>query len=125
MQIAIAAKGTSGVMAVTDGTAGSGLPRGSRVRLGGQDIVTDDVARLADGTIAGSVLTMAGAFATLVTQCGLTIADAAELCATTPARELSLHGHGVIAAGAMADFVVLDPQLSVRATWIGGEQAWP
>jgi N-acetylglucosamine-6-phosphate deacetylase len=125
MRVAIGAKGTSRVMAITDGTAGSGLPRGSRVKLGGQEVVTGDVAKLMDGTLAGSCATMDRIFATLVTACGLTIADAAELCSTTPARELGLHGHGVIAPGAVADLVVLDPQFSVKATWLGGTQAWP
>ncbi len=40
---------------------------------------------------------------------------------STPARELGLQGHGVIAAGAVADLVVLDANLNVRQTWIGGE----
>jgi len=125
MQVAIAAKGTSRVLAITDGTAGSGLPPGSRTRLGGRTIVAGDVARLEDGTMAGSVLTMDRALATLVTRCGLTLAHAVEMCATTPARELNLHGHGVIAPGAIADLVVLGPGLDVRATWIGGVPAWP
>ena len=43
------------------------------------------------------------------------------MCATTPARELGLQGHGVISAGAAADLVVLDANLNVRQTWIGGE----
>jgi len=125
MNVAIAAKGTSRVMAITDGTAGSGLPPGSRARLGGASIAVGDVARLEDHTIAGSVLTMDRAFATLVTQCGLDVVQAAEMCSTTPARELGLTGLGTIAAGAVADFVVLDSRLSVVETWIGGEPAWP
>jgi N-acetylglucosamine-6-phosphate deacetylase len=125
MNVAIAAKGSSRMMAITDGTAGSGLPAGSRARLGRASITVGDVARLEDGTIAGSVLTMDRAFATLVTQCGLDVVRAAQLCATTPARELGLVGHGVIAAGATADFVLLDSRLNVVETWIGGERAWP
>jgi len=124
MRTAIAAKGVSRVMAITDGTAGSGLPVGSRTRLGGQMITTGDVARLDNGTMAGSVLTMDRAFAMLVNACGCTLPQAAELCATTPARELGLHGHGVIAKGAVADLVVLTSQLTVRATWIGGVKVW-
>ena len=125
MNVAIAAKGSSRMMAITDGTAGSGLPAGSHARLGRASITVGDVARLEDGTIAGSVLTMDRAFATLVTQCGLDVVRAAQLCATTPARELGLVGHGVIAAGATADFVLLDSRLNVVETWIGGERAWP
>ena len=125
MNMAIAAKGPSRIMAITDGTAGSGLPAGARARLGGLPITVGDVARLDDGTTAGSVLTMDRAFATLVTHCRLDIVRAAELCATTPARELGLVGHGVIAVGAVADFVVLDSRLNVIETWIGGRPVWP
>lgn len=124
MKAAIGAKGTSRVMAITDGTAGSGLAQGTRTTLGGRAITVGDVARLEDGTIAGSVLTMDGAFARLVTVLGLSLVEAATLTATTPARELALHGYGVIAPGAAADLVVLDKALAVSQTWIGGELAW-
>lgn len=121
MRVAVAAKSPSRVMAITDGTAGSGLPRGSTAMLGGRRITVDDVARLDDGTIAGSVLTMDRAFACLVGQAGAGLVDGARMCATTPARELGLQGHGVLTAGAVADLVVLDANLNVRQTWIGGE----
>jgi N-acetylglucosamine-6-phosphate deacetylase len=124
MQVAIAAKGVSRIMAITDGTAGAGLPPGSCVRLGGQEITVGDVARLADGTIAGSVLTMDRVFQTLVGACAGPIEHVAELCATTPARELGLHDQGVIGPGALADLVVLDSRLTVQSTWIAGAQVW-
>jgi N-acetylglucosamine-6-phosphate deacetylase len=67
------------------------------------------------------VLTMDKAFACLVGQAGAGLVDAARMCSTTPARELGLQGHGVLAAGSVADLVVLDANLNVRQTWIGGE----
>jgi N-acetylglucosamine-6-phosphate deacetylase len=120
MRIAIAAKGAQRIMAITDGTAGSGLPRGTSATLGGQPIIVGDTATLADGTIAGSVLTMDRAFATLVGSAGVSLVDAAAMCATTPARELGMQGLGVIAAGSKADLAVLDASLRVRQTWLGG-----
>jgi N-acetylglucosamine-6-phosphate deacetylase len=121
MRVAIASKGPSRMMAITDGTAGSGLARGSRASLGGRPITVAHVALLDDGTFAGSVLTMDKVFACLVTSVGVDLVRAAEMCATTPARELGLHGFGSIAPGAVADLTVLDRQLVVRQTWIGGE----
>ena len=53
-------------MAITDGTAGSGLPVGTRTFIGDRPITIGDVARLDDGTIAGSTLTMDQAFRNLV-----------------------------------------------------------
>lgn len=124
LQMAIATKGVSRVMAITDGTAGSGLPFGSHTRLGGRNITVSDIARLDDGTAAGSVATMDGVFRHLVGACGIDICDVAQLCSTTPARELGLVGHGAIGPGAIADLVVLDPKLNVAQTWIGGILAW-
>jgi N-acetylglucosamine-6-phosphate deacetylase len=125
VRAAIASKRTSKVMAITDGTAVSGMAAGSRARLGGRSIVAGaDTARLEDGTIAGSVLTMDQAFRTLTGRIGLSLVDAATLCATTPARELGLVGHGVLAPEAVADLVVLDANLVVVQTYIAGQLAF-
>jgi len=120
MRVAIAAKRPERIMAITDGTAGSGLPRGATATLGGYPITVGDTALLADGTIAGSVLTMDRAFALLASTAGASLVQAAAMCATTPARELGLHGLGVIAPGSKADLAVLDRSLRVRQTWLGG-----
>jgi N-acetylglucosamine-6-phosphate deacetylase len=124
IRTAIAAKGVSRVMAITDGTAGSGLPEGARTTLGGRPITVSEVARLDDGTLAGSVATMDRVFACLVTQCGLDVREAAHLCATTPARELGLVGFGVLAAGGAADLTVINANYAPVQTWIGGGLAW-
>jgi N-acetylglucosamine-6-phosphate deacetylase len=122
MRAAIAAKRPSRVMAITDATAVAGLPVGSRAMLGGQPITAGpSTAVLDDGTIAGSLLTMDRAFQTLVGVVGLSLVDAATLCATTPARELGLVGHGLLAVGAFADLSVLDAHLSVVQTYVGGQ----
>jgi N-acetylglucosamine-6-phosphate deacetylase len=57
----------------------------------------------------------------LVGRIGLSPVDAATLCATTPARELGLVGHGVLAPEAVADLVVLDAQFGVVQTYIAGQ----
>ena len=124
-RVAIATKGTAGIMAITDGTAGAGLKIGATARIGGRTItVRDEAAFLDDGTLAGSTLTMDRVFRTIVVQLGLSIVDAAQLCATTPARELSLTGFGVIADGAVADLVVLDRGFGVVRTFISGREVY-
>jgi N-acetylglucosamine-6-phosphate deacetylase len=124
VRVALAAKQTSRIMAITDGTAGAGLPRGARTTIGGHTITVGDVAMLEDGTIAGSVLTMDRAFAKLVSAMGLSIVDAATVCSTTPARALNLGGLGVITPGATADLVVLDRDLNVVHTFLAGSLIW-
>jgi N-acetylglucosamine-6-phosphate deacetylase len=124
VRVALAAKQTSRIMAITDGTAGAGLPQGARTTIGGRPITVGDVATLEDGTIAGSILTMDRAFARLVSAMGLSLVDAATVCATTPARALNLQGLGVIAPGATADLVVLDRDLNVVHTFLAGMLIW-
>jgi N-acetylglucosamine-6-phosphate deacetylase len=119
---AIAAKRPSRVLAITDATALSGLPAGSRGRLGGRTITAGGgTALLDDGTIAGSTLTMDRAFQVLVGRVGLSLVDAVTLCATTPARELGLVGCGLLAPDALADLVVLDANFGVIQTYVGGQ----
>jgi len=124
MRVALAAKRPERIMAITDGTAGSGLPRGSRATLGGYPISIRDAAYLEDGTIAGSVLTMDRAFARLVSEVGLSLVDSVTVCSTTPARALGLQGFGVLVAGGAADLVVLNRDLTVVQTWVAGTLAW-
>jgi N-acetylglucosamine-6-phosphate deacetylase len=86
--------------------------------------VTERTAVLQDGTLAGSVLTMDGAFRTLVKRLRLSIVDAARLCSTTPARQLGLRDRGRLEPGAVADLVVLDESLTVRETYLRGVRWW-
>lgn len=125
VRVAVAAKTPARILAITDGTAGSGLPPGTRTRLGTQPVtVGEQAVFLDDGTLAGSRQTMDGAFRVLVEQVGLSLADAARLCATTPAAELGLTDRGVLAPGKVADFVVLDRDLHVVRTYVAGREVY-
>jgi N-acetylglucosamine-6-phosphate deacetylase len=122
-RVAVAAKGPEGVLAITDATAGAGLPPGSRARLGGRPIqVGEQAAFLDDGTLAGSTLTMDRAFRNIVTSFGGSLVDAALLCSTNSARALGLSGFGVLADGGVADLVVLNRAFRVVRTFINGWQ---
>ncbi len=121
---AIRAKRVERIMAITDGSAGAGLPVGSKVSLGGRPVtVTEEACFLDDGTLCGSRITMDVAFRRLLQQ-GFTPVEASRMCAGTQASELGLVGQGVIAPGALADLVVLGGQLEVVTTYIGGAVAW-
>jgi N-acetylglucosamine-6-phosphate deacetylase len=123
IRTAIAAKRPSRILAITDATAAAGLPVGGRALLGGQPIIAGaSTALLGDGvTIAGSIVTMDRAFQTLVGRVGISLVDAATICATTAAREFGLVGLGVLAPDAIADLVVLDANFLVVQTYVGGQ----
>jgi N-acetylglucosamine-6-phosphate deacetylase len=76
----------------------------------------------ASGTIAGSDLDMATAVRNCVELLGLSLEQASMLASTNPAAFLGLDGElGSIAPGYRADLVLLDEQLRVVESWIGGE----
>ena len=76
----------------------------------------------ADGTLAGSDLDMASAVRNAVRRLGLSLPRALQMASRAPAAFLRLgHERGRIAPGYRADLVLLDADLEVRETWIGGE----
>lgn len=107
---------------VTDAMAALGMGPGAHL-LGDFEVFVDDSsARLADGTLAGSILSLDQALRNLITFTGCDLADALATVTTTPARALGLHHErSQIAPGYIADLVLLSPELEVRGTVIRGE----
>ena len=110
------------VALITDAIAAAGASR--RVtRLGTRTVRVTDVPRLADGTIAGSVLSMDAALRHVV-GLGVPLHDAVRMVSTIPARVLGRDDLGRIEAGASADLVVLSRELRVHAVYAAGERAY-
>lgn len=109
-----------GLFCVTDATAAAGMPDGE-YRLGRQRVHKClGGVRLADGTLAGSALTMDQALRNLVA-IGLPLAEAAARLSTHAADYLCLADRGRLAPGARADLVLVDAALAVQEVWIEGE----
>lgn len=109
---------------VTDAVAllGAGV---AGVRLGTQPVVTGaDAARLPDGTLAGSTLTLDRAVRNIVEFAGLGLEDAVRAVTAVPAGALGLPDRGVIEEGAAADVVLLDDAGEVVATVVAGRVAY-
>src|SRR5439155_23723883 len=91
--------------------------------VGGIAIAYDGLAaRLPDGTLAGSALTMNKAAANLFHHCGIDLIDAVWAASTTPAAVLGLRDRGRLAPGMAADVVALTPDFDVEAVWVDGDQ---
>ena len=109
------------LLLITDAMRGAGTVDGDS-ELGGQPVhIRGGVARLANGSLAGSVLTMDAALRNAVAA-GTPLPEAAALASTNAAAYLGLHDRGIIAPGRRADLVVLDAGLHVEEVWVGGER---
>ncbi|MCO5166130.1 MAG: N-acetylglucosamine-6-phosphate deacetylase [Planctomycetes bacterium] len=108
------------VALVTDAIRAAGLGDGES-ELGGQRVVVKDGrAALADGTLAGSVLTLDRALR-LAVDLGLTVAEASLLLSRNPADALGRADLGRLTPGARADVVAVDPgSLAVEHVWLDG-----
>lgn len=121
MNVLARCKGVERTVLITDAMRAAGLPEGD-YDLGGQPVtVKDGSCRLADGTLAGSILTMERALANFMAATGLSLADAWPATSRTPAQSLGLEQHyGSLQPGYQADVVLLDPALQVVATVVAG-----
>ena len=110
-----------GLYAVTDAVAAAGMPDGP-YRLGTHAIEKQGPAvRLADGTLAGSVLTMDQAFANWLAL-GLAVEEAVRRTSTIAANYLGLEDRGRLVPGCRADVVTLDAGGRVEAVWRDGRR---
>ncbi len=92
-------KGAERAVAITDAMEAAGMPEG-RYALGGQPVnVKDGQARLEDGTLAGSVLTMRAAMENLIHRFGVRPEDAVRMCTQTPAESIGEPTLGRMKAG--------------------------
>ena len=105
---AYAAIGTSRLALVTDAVAPIGLSD------------APDAARLSDGVLAGSTLTLDQAVRNHVTFTGCAPCDAIACASSTPAALLRRTDRGCLIPGATADVVVLTPTLDVVTTVAAG-----
>ena len=107
---------------VSDATSATGMPDGD-YRLGRQTVnKCMGAVRLADGTLAGSTLTMDQALRNLISL-GLSLAEASARVSQYAAQYIGQSERGFIALGAWADLVVLDPSsLSLQQVYVEGER---
>jgi len=114
-------KGPGRICLITDAVAAAGAPEGDASLFGRPIRISGGAARLPDGALAGSTLTMERAVANMVTLVGVSLVDAVRMASLTPAHALGLDARkGSLAPGKDADIVLLDDAFTVRATLIGG-----
>lgn len=121
LRVALRAKPRGKVFLVTDAMPPVGAADPSYVLNGETIIARDGICQTANGTLAGSALNMIDAVRNTIDMLGVPLDEAARMASTYPADFLGLGAtHGRIEAGRRADFTVVDQQLHVAETWIGG-----
>ena len=122
LRVAIAAKAHGKSVLVTDAMPPVGSDEPSYVLNGETITARDGICQNDHGVLAGSALDMATGLRHLVNMVGIPLPEASRMASTYPAAWLGLERDvGRIVAGQRANFAVLDDDLVVRETWIGGE----
>lgn len=111
--------GADRMMFVSDSLACAGLPDGEYESGGLRIHLKDGIARLDDGTIAGSTTTMLKCVKNAV-KAGIPADDAFKMASQTPAKSIGID-KGVIEVGADADFIAVDDDLNLIECVIGGK----
>lgn len=122
VRLAFRAFGPRRLCLVSDSLSCCGCDSGE-YQLGGQEIVLDgEIARLKDGTIAGSARHLFAILQTTVSM-GIPLAHAVAMATCNPARVLGAQQEvGRIAPGLRADFLVCTEDLHLKEVWLAGEQ---
>ena len=115
--------GSSRVILISDSISATGLSDGV-YNLGELEVhVKGGIARLSDGRLAGSTLTLNKALINMV-NLGFNLIDVVKMTSFNPARNLGIKGLGDIRPGFYGDFAVLDAEFRVKATIINGAEVY-
>lgn len=113
------------IILISDCMCAGGLDDGT-FRLGEMDVtVTNGIARVDNGSLAGSTLTLNLAIGQMMEGSGASLTDAVHMASLSPARFLGLDQEiGSLAAGKRADMAIVDSEMRVRSTLVGGRLVW-
>ena len=113
--------GDDRMILISDSMMATGLDDGED-SLGGQAVtVRGNRATLHDGTLAGSATDRMGCFRVAVRDMDIPLASAVKAASCIPARAIGLEGErGTLAAGAVADIVLLDEELEIKQVVLRG-----
>jgi len=122
LRIAVAAM-PHRIALITDAMRACGLADGAYKLYGYEVTVADGAARLADGTLAGSVLTMAGAVKNMIELAGLPVEAVLPLATEVPARIAAVADRkGKLERRYDADIAVLNARFEVERVWTRGQE---
>ena len=125
MSILVDMLGPERTIVITDALAGAGLSDTTFEFAGQPAQVICGAARLADGTLTGSVLTMEQALRNMLEMTGVTLQEAVGMLTLNPARAAQIaHRKGCLHPGYDADMAIFDQSLTLQATICRGKVAF-
>jgi N-acetylglucosamine-6-phosphate deacetylase len=121
VKVFLQSKGPERAVLITDAMSATGMPDG-RYQLGPIQVDVADGKATANGSLAGSVLTMDRAVRNVTRFSNWTLKDAIRAATLNPANAVGLSGtYGQLVVGSVADFVVMSPEGDVLKTVVGGQ----
>lgn len=122
VKFAYKVKGSEGTILITDAMRAKGLGAG-KYDLGGQEVTVDeDRATLADGTLAGSILTFRDAAVNMMDYTGCSLEEIVRMSSVNPAKQIGVYDRkGSLSIGKDADIVVFDENNEVLMTFCRGK----
>jgi len=122
LRLASRARGKDGMILVTDKVALAKASSSEKNAGRARGSIRDGAARLDDGTLAGSIISMLDGVRVMVERAGVSIGDAAVMAATNPANLVGAGDRGRIQIGARADLIVLSRTLELKSVLIAGHE---
>lgn len=123
LELCYRAKGRDRCILVTDAMEAADRPDGEYALGAHRVFVSLGAARLAEGNLAGSTLTMERAVRNMHRAAGVPLTHALQMATLNPARAIGVPG-GEIVPGAPSDLVLLDDDLNVLWTMVGGKMVY-
>jgi N-acetylglucosamine-6-phosphate deacetylase len=123
LRLAYRARGAAGMILTTDKVVLAGTDPRAELAVGRARAKIDrGAARLQDGTLAGSIISMLDGVRLMVNDVGVAIGEAAVMAATNPAAVLGMGDRGRLELRARADLIVLGRGLELKAVFVGGRE---
>jgi len=108
---------------ITDSIRAGGMHEGEYHFADQKVVLKDNIATLVDGTLAGSTLTLNKAVKNIIETTNARITDAVRMATLNSSKVINT-GRGIIAAGKIADLVVMDEDFEVEMTIMEGNIAY-
>ena len=117
-------KGPDKIILITDSMRAASS-KNQISELGGQTVyLKNNAARLKDGTLAGSILTLNNAIKNFLNNTSISITDVIKMVTINPAKYLGLHDRGNLEKGSFANITIFNKDIDILHTIVKGKSVF-